>query len=524
MLKKITFVLPITLIIIQGILVIGAKYETTSPTEPSFSYLLIGGINRFLPQLFWKHDLRIMQGPFGPAGGRQIWGYVDKHSIAPGESFNLMLSSRAHDTSVSGHIEIFRIGHYSDSDRKLVWKSNLLEVDHQKNDLSVASIGAGWIPTVQKIPTYTWQSGYYIFDFVTETGERDAEVAYLIVTNGSLSGNILVKISTNTYQAYNGWGGHSLYKSSFFGKGQKGQIVSFDRPTPSRFFQYEYYYVIWLEKLAHELGLKVDYATNFDIHSEPAYTKNYTLLIHVGHDEYWSKEEFDNTYNRIFVLGKNAMFLGANIAYWQVRYADVNGYRRSKPLGRQLITYKKESDPIRHQIAGDADLFVTRKFRHAWRRPETMLMGVAYCEGCWFKRSEAEHYPYYVEDTKFPFFKDTGYSEKEFVGNLIGYEWDNRDPVGDGKRLWDSEKSLLPEIPIEDIHVIFSGKAVDRKGTARRAEAVYFESKTGAKVFSAGTLGWSMGVGKKGYEQEKFKRFNRNLILFFMGMIDSKGV
>ena len=82
--------------------------------------------------------------------------------------------------------------------------------------------------------------------------------------------------------------------------------------------------VEWLEQLARELGLTVHYATDFDIHLNAEYTKNYPLVISVGHDEYWTKEEFTHMYDRIFVHGKNTLFLGANTAYWQIRYADVN--------------------------------------------------------------------------------------------------------------------------------------------------------------------------------------------------------
>jgi len=514
MLKKTTLFLGITLIVIPCFIVMVIKYEAKTSIDRPISSLLIRAFHKFLPELFVGGDVRMVRGSFSRM--IEVWAYVDKHSITPGEQFNLMLSSVNPNEVVSGHIEIFRIGYYPKSDRKLVWKSDRLEVSHQRVLHSAASIGAAWIPTISKIPTRGWQSGYYTIDFVKGRGVRNSNLAYLVVTNPGFSGDILVKISTNTYQAYNTWGGHSFYKSAFHG-GHKGQVVSFDRPTESRFFEYEYYFVIWLEKLAQEYGLTVDYATNFDVHSDDAYVEAYKLFIHVGHDEYWSKEEFDRIYRRIFVLGKNTIFLGANIAFWQVRYADVNGFNGSKPLGRQLISYKTEDDPIRYRISGNADLFFTQKFRDRGRRPETMLMGVAFCVGCNFYHQRGKfHYPYYVKNTVFPFFKGTGYAEKEFVGNVIGYEWDNTDPEEDGKRLWDPNRSLIPEIPQADIHVVFSGTGVNYKGQKKKAEAVYFESRARAKVFSAGTIGWSWGLGKEGHEEEKFKRFNRNLVLYFL--------
>ena len=78
-------------------------------------------------------------------------------------------------------------------------------------------------------------------EFVKYDGQRVKDVAYSIVTNPQQKGDILSKLSTNTYQAYNQWGGSSLYKSSL---AAHGDVVSFDRPTRSRFYYWEYYYVL----------------------------------------------------------------------------------------------------------------------------------------------------------------------------------------------------------------------------------------------------------------------------------------
>ena len=50
-----------------------------------------------------------------------------------------------------------------------------------------------------------------------------------------------------------------------------------------------------------------------------------------------------------------------------------------------------------------------------------------------------------------------------------------------------------------------------------RTEAVYFVSEAGAKVFSAGTIRWPWGLAKPGFEQPSFQKFNRNLVLDFLG-------
>src|SRR5207302_4749786 len=141
--------------------------------------------------------------------------------------------------------------------------------------------------------------GYYTIDFIDHAdGYRDQNVAFIIVRSSDKSGDILVELSTNTYQAYNKWGGYSFYESAFVG--DRAQVISFNRPTPPDFFEYEYYFVLWLEKLAASRGLKIDYVTNFDVCRDPEFAAKYKLFVSGSHNEYWSKEEFDALYGGIF--------------------------------------------------------------------------------------------------------------------------------------------------------------------------------------------------------------------------------
>ncbi|MBO0736597.1 MAG: hypothetical protein J2P48_08515, partial [Alphaproteobacteria bacterium] len=120
--------------------------------------------------------------------------------------------------------------------------------------------------------------------------------------------------------------------------------------------------------------------------------------------------------------------------------------------------------------------------------------------------------------TDAPFFAGTGYQPGDVAAEVVGYEWDNRDPAGDGHRLWDVERSRLPPLPAEAVKVLLHGAPVDVNGNPRRAEAVYFESPAGAKVFSAGATRWAWGLGKPGFERGPFKRFNENLLGAFLDL------
>ena len=445
--------------------------------------------------------------------GTRVWGYVNKHSVVPGETFDFMASSKRGE--INGRIEIYRIGHYPNGDRELVWRGENVEVSANGVQSTAAALGAGWPPAVDHVATDGWRSGYYTIDFIDDAdGNRDENVAYIVVTNPDKDGDILVELSTNTYQAYNKWGGYSFYETAFVG--DRAQMISFNRPTPPDFFEYEYYFVKWLEGLAARQQLKIDYATNFDVFHDPEFATKYPLFISGSHNEYWSKEEFDAVYDRIFKLGKNTLFLGANTAYWQVRYADLDRSGRNPDWGRQLICYKDEDDPVRYRNANTKDsiLLVTERFRDEARRPETMLMGVAYQN--YFEAAGPAKYPYYVNRTDFPFFRGTGYNKGDRIGDVVGYEWDNTDPDGDGKRLWDAEKSQIKAIDPSAINVLFTGSPIDLSGQRGKAEAVYFVSKAGAKVFSSGSIRWAWGLGKPSFASEQFRKFNENLVMHLL--------
>jgi hypothetical protein len=447
---------------------------------------------------------------------KRVWGYADRHSVDSGQPFNLVLSADPDWGEVSGAVEIFRIGSEDASQQKLVWRSKTVKVQHWPVQATSAAIGTSWPLALEGIDTTGWASGYYTVHFVDESGNRDSNIAYIVVTNPRRDGDVLLVLGTNTYNAYNAWGGFSLYESAFVG--DRGQMLTFDRPASVEFFQFDYYLVAFLERLAAAENLKVDYATNWDLHRDAKFSEAYPLLISGGHNEYWSKEEFDQIYKRIFVRGQHTMFLGANAAYWQIRYTDVNMAPGTEMLGRQMVCFKDNNDPIGSRVDPEQRLqLVTSRFRDGQRRPETMLMGNAF-EGYFNGGSPtAPRYPYFVTDASLPFFRGTGLKQGDSLGDIVGYEWDNTDPDKDGKRLWSAERSRLAQLPRSSIQVLFTGHPVDVTGKQGTAEAVFFRSGAGAMVFSAGTTRWSWGLGKAEYERTEFKQLNRNMVLHFLG-------
>ena len=438
---------------------------------------------------------------------QRVWGYVDRHSVAPGERFDLMLSGGPGEPQRRARVELFRVGAAAPT---LVWRSDLVTVDPHPAGKTAAALGPNWPPSLAGVDTTGWPPGCYSADVVEDaTGVRDVKVAQFVVSNPRRSGKILLRLGTNTYQAYNTWGGHSLYPSE--DETRRGSLVTFDRPCLPSFFEYDVYLVTWLESL----GIGVDYATNFDVHRDPALLDAYRLVISASHDEYWSREEFDAFERRIFHRGGATCFFGGNAAYYQVRYADLNRPPDGADLGRHMVCYKSLAEPIaRRQTRLDPLQLVTARFRDGARRPETMLMGGAY-QG-WFDPATPARPAYIVERTDLPFFQGTGWKVGDVAAEVVGYEWDNRDPLGDGQRLHDPQRSRIAALAEDRIKVLFRGRPTDAQGKVGLAEAVWFVSPAGAKVFDAGSIRWAWGLGKEGFVAPAFQAFNKNLIHYML--------
>jgi hypothetical protein len=441
--------------------------------------------------------------------GQRIWAYADRQSLKPGERLNVMAAAGPGQPSRRVRLEVFRI---SAGGPEKVWTSDFVAVGNRGATASGASLGPGWPPAFTDIDTSAWRPGCYFADIVEQTtATRDVKAAMWIVLNPKRSGAVLVRLGTNTYQAYNDWGGHSLYPND--DDERRGLMVSYDRPTPPSFFEYDVFLVSWLETLAASLG-GVDYAGNFDVHADPTLIDRYPLVVTGSHDEYWSAEEFDAFHRRIFKLGRNVAFLGADAAYCQVRYGDLSRAPGSPDLGRQIVCFKTSDDPISRRAGqGDPRRLTTNIFRTGARRPETMLIGGAFQN--WFEAASPQRPSFRVARVDLPLFEGTGWKVGDTAADVIGYEWDNRDPDGDGLRLWDGKASLEPAIDAGRVSVLFRGEAVGADGRSGVAEATLFRSPAGAQVFNAGSIRWAWGLGKEGYVNTPFLRFNENLIRQF---------
>ena len=195
---------------------------------------------------------------------------------------------------------------------------------------------AGWPTTGHLRIGSGWVSGYYLVRALLLDGPDAGQSAttFLVVRQKHSRSAILVQVPVNTWQAYNGWGGKSLYDFSSVG-GRRARRVSFDRP-------YDWFLPGGQRPLGWELPLvgflearrirRLVPVRRLDRRRHPRSLLYHRLDVVAAHDEYWSKRMRDG-WERARDAGVNLAFIGANAAYWQVRIRTAAA--RSSP--KQLV-------------------------------------------------------------------------------------------------------------------------------------------------------------------------------------------
>jgi hypothetical protein len=167
-----------------------------------------------------------------------------------------------------------------------------------------------------------WVSGIYLVKLTARPTGHQSYIIF-VVRDDRRASDLLFQSSVATEQAYNPWGGKSLYVGRIGGSYSvtRAVNVSFNRPyydgngTGQFFGLGEYTTLRFLERE----GYDVTYSTDVDTHENGANLLNHRAFLSVGHDEYWSWEMRQNlTHARD--QGVNLGFFSSNTMYWQIRY------------------------------------------------------------------------------------------------------------------------------------------------------------------------------------------------------------
>lgn len=458
--------------------------------------------NGFTDLLFYDrtagHGQFCLHEPFGAVLAQDIEGYVSPGSVVPGETLNLYVNSRVGRYTIN----IYR----QDAEQVLVNAVQNIQQFAQPFPIGRLDYrdGPSWPPVAEIVIPPDWPSALYLAR-VEAAGSTPVNIPFVVrsAVPGAQS-EILICIPDATYDAYNFWGGRSLYgfrskagadyAAAVWSYGPSldpwpdHQIprsfrVAFARPYDDDFGnpKWQKWEVPLLRWLARQ-GIAVEVCTATDLHKAQAnhtnLLENYQLLVSVGHDEYWSKETRDNV-EAFALAGGNVAFFSGNVCWFQVRY-DLNVKR--------VICYKDARfDPY---SISQPDLATVNWYDKPVCRAETSLTGVS-----WFGATnptaeyrvlQPDHWVFAGLDSAskvlFGLYVVDG---QETLQTVVGYETDKYQPPQQNPCLPSSPSNLqrLAEVPAE----------VSAYGPA--ATMGIFSSGKG-QVFTVGTINWTLGLSQ----------------------------
>ncbi|MGH3630747.1 MAG: N,N-dimethylformamidase beta subunit family domain-containing protein [Sciscionella sp.] len=249
------------------------------------------------------------------ATGGQVEGYANPEEVTAGRPVRLYLSSAARHVSVI----VYRMGDYRGGWSRRVFRKNGVRAHRQPAARFIAktrTIIAPWAPTIA-VATKGWVPGAYLAKIVTPAGLHTAVPFF--VTSTSVQGRVIILGATQTWEAYNDWGGYSLYHGPH-GYADRSYAVSFDRPNPDAGggdgrWAYD---IPPMVQLAESLPIKVAYLTDVDIQRYPHILSGARAIIVTAHAEYLSAVERARL-TAARNAGTNIFFANANSVFWRVR-------------------------------------------------------------------------------------------------------------------------------------------------------------------------------------------------------------
>nr|WP_306278980.1 N,N-dimethylformamidase beta subunit family domain-containing protein [Streptomyces samsunensis] len=239
-----------------------------------------------------------------------IEGYTDRVSVLPDGEFGLHVST----TAPAFRVSAYRIGWYGGAQARLVWRSGRVDGRKQSAPLfldTTRTVRADWDRSL-RVRARNWPEGAYLLRLDASNGHQ--RYVPLIVRSRQARGRTLLMHAPATWQAYNTWGGYSLYQGRDGAYGTRSLAVSFDRPYASSGAEKLLVYERAVVVLAERLGLPLAYTTGVDVHLQPAVLKGASATLSLGHDEYWTPQQ------RQYVTrprddGTNPAILGANTCF-----------------------------------------------------------------------------------------------------------------------------------------------------------------------------------------------------------------
>ena len=427
------------------------------------------------------------------AGSAAIQGFATDISVDQGEP----ISFKVNTTASAYHLEIYRMGYYGGNGaRKVATVQPLPVLPLQPGCLTNAATGlvdcGNWSTSATWIVPADAVSGIYFAKLVRDDGTAGASHMMFVVRDDDGRSDLLFQTSDTTWQAYNDYGGNSLYKGSPAGRAYK---VSYNRPLNTRasapedsVFNAEYPMVRFLERN----GYNVSYSTGIDSERRGAELLEHKAFLSVGHDEYWSGAQRANV-EAARAAGVHLAFFSGNEVFWKTRLEpSIDG---TGTPNRTLTSYKEthanaKIDPLPNVWTG------------TWRdprfsppadggRPENALTGQIFMVNA--GATTAIRVP--AADGKMRFWRNTPIATQAagatttLPTGTLGYEWD--EDLDNGSR--PAGAFRLSSTTVSGAPVLTDYGSTYGTGTATHNMTLY-KSASGARVFGAGTVQWSWGL------------------------------
>lgn len=375
--------------------------------------------------------------------------YFDRNSYRSGDTARLCVSAQCSAID----IELFRQG----KEDQPVWSRKDIPVQSFTLPADVVENGCAWPVAVELPLPANWRGGFYLARLKPAGRRSDqALLAGFVLRPASPRHRILLCLTTSTWEAYNDFGGANTYSSGGVQYQAGARRVSRNRPLSPGFLQkpagspriantvtltetvpfaawavengispwsgaagwwnWEYPFVRWAEAE----GIGFDYACSSDLHTDPDLLRDYGLFISVGHDEYWSWEMRDQV-EAFIARGGNAIFLGGNTAFWQVRWT---------PAGDQMTAFKSafREDPL--YGTGQQSRTSGLWSNPVTGRPENQMTGLSFCRGGYARMAGCSPKGaggYLVYRPEHWVFEGTGLRHGDLIGArdvIVGYEVD----------------------------------------------------------------------------------------------------
>jgi hypothetical protein len=434
------------------------------------------------PATSWAASVQAQNAQSGAVGwrinstrgkARGLDAYADRVSVLPGELVGLYISARGPVA-----VRALRIGDYAGHGARQVWAGTMAahtQPAARTDEAAIPDAGgmshthlvvAPWHRT-GALDTTGWPEGDYLLRL--DAGPASRYVP-LTVRSADAHARVLLVAGAMTWQAYNHWGGSSLYDGDDKTFGNRSHAVSFDRPYDDGFGSGRFeMFDAPLARLAEHDGLPLAWVTDYDVANDPALLQGAAAIVIGGHAEYWTAPMRDAV-TRAVAAGSNLAVFGANTAYWRVRLAGRTtglAAQTDRRDGRPRVVVGSKSaalDPLAARDPGGA----TARFRDApAARSEETLTGMRYdcfpAETSWT-----------VADPTWWGYAHTAVTAGEKLAGVVGPEADRVYP--------------LPIRPRPEQVVAYQPYSCGRDRTAHTG--VYWVAPSGAGVFTTGTMRW----------------------------------